>query len=52
MLAAFAAAGDVVSIIDVDQHLYEPRDLWAEHIDPTHRDDALAIEDDDLGRAM
>ena len=36
-------------IIDCDQHLYESRSLWQDHIDPAHRDDALAIEDDDLG---
>jgi predicted TIM-barrel fold metal-dependent hydrolase len=36
-------------IIDGDQHLYEPRTMWRDHIDPAHRDDALAIEDDDLG---
>ena len=40
-----------MSIIDVDQHLYEPRTLWADHIDPSWRDDALAIVDDDLGHA-
>jgi predicted TIM-barrel fold metal-dependent hydrolase len=38
-----------VTIIDSDQHLYEPRTLWAEHIDPAMREDALAIVDDDLG---
>ena len=38
-----------MSIIDVDQHLYEPRTLWADHVDPSWRDDALAIVDDDLG---
>jgi predicted TIM-barrel fold metal-dependent hydrolase len=38
-----------VSVIDCDQHLYESRTLWAEHIDPSHRGDALAIVDDDLG---
>ncbi len=38
-----------MSIVDVDQHLYESRGLWAEHIDPDLRDDALAVEDDDLG---
>ena len=37
------------SIIDVDQHLFEPRDMWRTHIDPGLRDRALAIEDDDLG---
>jgi len=40
-----------VSIVDVDQHLYESRDLWAEHVDPDRRDDALAIIDDELGHA-
>jgi predicted TIM-barrel fold metal-dependent hydrolase len=40
-----------VSIVDVDQHLYESRTLWADHIDPAFRDDALAIVDDDLGHA-
>lgn len=38
-----------MTIIDVDQHLFEPRELWAEHIDPDHRDDALRLDDDDLG---
>jgi len=38
-------------IIDVDQHLYESRDLWREHADPADRDAALRIEDDDLGHA-
>jgi hypothetical protein len=36
-------------IIDSDQHLYEYRDLWRDHIDPGRRDEALAIVDDDLG---
>lgn len=36
-------------VIDSDQHLYETRTLWRDHIDPRHRDDALAIDDDDLG---
>jgi predicted TIM-barrel fold metal-dependent hydrolase len=35
--------------IDVDQHLFEARDTWATHIDPAHRPDALAIEDDEAG---
>lgn len=35
--------------IDVDQHLFEDRTTWADHIDPAHRDDALAIEDDEHG---
>ena len=40
---------DGAQVIDCDQHLYEPRRLWREHIDPEHRDDALAIVDDELG---
>jgi predicted TIM-barrel fold metal-dependent hydrolase len=35
--------------IDVDQHLFEPRNIWAEHIDPADREDALAIVDDENG---
>lgn len=35
--------------IDVDQHLFESRDTWLDHIDPAHRDDALRIEDDERG---
>ena len=35
--------------IDCDQHLYEPRTMWRDYIDPPFREDALAIEDDDLG---
>jgi predicted TIM-barrel fold metal-dependent hydrolase len=38
-----------VSIIDSDEHLYEPRQMWADHIDPLHGDDALSLTDDDLG---
>ena len=36
-------------VIDSDQHLYESRTTWRDHIDPEHRDDALHITDDDLG---
>jgi len=36
-------------VIDSDQHLFESRTLWAEYIDPTMKDDALAIVDDELG---
>ena len=39
------------TIIDSDQHLYECRDMWTEHIDPRHREDALQIRDDDRGFA-
>lgn len=36
-------------IIDSDQHLYEPRSMWLDHIDPSHRDDALTMVDDTEG---
>lgn len=36
-------------VIDSDQHLYEPRTMWLDHIDPGARDDALALVDDDMG---
>jgi len=39
------------TIIDSDQHLYESRDLWIDHIDPRRRDDALQLRDDDRGFA-
>jgi predicted TIM-barrel fold metal-dependent hydrolase len=38
-------------VIDVDQHLHEPRAMWREYIDPKLRDRALSIEDDELGYA-
>ncbi len=38
-------------VIDSDQHLYESRSTWLDHIDPAHRADALTLEDDDLGYA-
>jgi hypothetical protein len=38
-----------MTIVDSDQHLYESRGLWAEHIDPGLRHEALGIEDDDRG---
>jgi hypothetical protein len=38
-----------VTVIDSDQHLYEYRGLWAEHIDPEFRDDAIHLVDDELG---
>jgi hypothetical protein len=38
-------------VVDSDQHLYEPRTMWLDHIDPDDRDDALQIVDDDLGYA-
>jgi predicted TIM-barrel fold metal-dependent hydrolase len=39
----------VTRIVDSDQHLYESRSLWADHIDPGSRDEALELVDDDLG---
>lgn len=36
-------------IIDSDQHLYETRTTWLDHIDPGMRDEALRIVDDELG---
>ena len=41
--------GGVTRIVDSDQHLYESRSLWADHIDPAARDDALSLVDDELG---
>ena len=38
-----------MTVIDADQHLVESRTLWSEHIDPSDRDDALAILDDEIG---
>jgi len=38
-------------VIDSDQHLFEPRDLWRRYADPGDREDALAILDDELGHA-
>jgi hypothetical protein len=40
---------DMSPVIDSDQHLYETRTTWLDHIDPDHRDDALRIVDDELG---
>jgi predicted TIM-barrel fold metal-dependent hydrolase len=39
----------VTAIIDSDQHLFESATMWADHIDPAFRDEALAIVEDDLG---
>jgi predicted TIM-barrel fold metal-dependent hydrolase len=39
----------VTCVIDSDQHLYETRSLWADHIDPSDREESLALVDDDLG---
>lgn len=41
----------MASVVDSDQHLYEPRTMWLDHIDPARRDEALQIVDDDLGYA-
>ena len=50
MLEGHGVKGDVVTaIIDCDQHLYESRTLWRDHFDPALRDEALRIEDDELG---
>ncbi|HEV7525252.1 MAG TPA: hypothetical protein VGP92_09805 [Acidimicrobiia bacterium] len=38
-------------VVDSDQHLYESRTMWRDHIDPDRRADALEIVDDDLGYA-
>jgi hypothetical protein len=38
-----------MGIIDSDQHLYEPRGMWADYVDPPVRDEALALVDDELG---
>ncbi|HEY5172719.1 MAG TPA: hypothetical protein VIK54_13410 [Acidimicrobiia bacterium] len=39
----------MASVVDSDQHLYEPRTMWRDYIDPGRRDDALGIVDDELG---
>jgi predicted TIM-barrel fold metal-dependent hydrolase len=36
-------------LIDSDQHLYEYRGLWEDHIDPALRGDAIRFVDDALG---
>jgi predicted TIM-barrel fold metal-dependent hydrolase len=38
-----------MAIIDSDQHLFESRNLWAEHIDPEMRAEAVRLEDDEAG---
>ncbi|HKA14651.1 MAG TPA: hypothetical protein VKH41_06515 [Myxococcota bacterium] len=37
------------AVIDSDQHLYEYRGMWREHIDPALRDEALEFTDDARG---
>jgi predicted TIM-barrel fold metal-dependent hydrolase len=39
----------VTTVIDSDQHLFEYRGLWEEHVDPALRDQALRFVDDPLG---
>lgn len=39
----------MTQVVDSDQHLYEDRRLWVEHIDPGFRHEALTIADDELG---
>jgi len=39
----------MASVVDSDQHLYETRTMWLDHIDADRRADALQIVDDDLG---
>jgi len=39
----------MAAVIDSDQHLYEYRGLWAEHIEPALRGDAIRFVDDRLG---
>jgi predicted TIM-barrel fold metal-dependent hydrolase len=41
----------MTAVIDCDEHLYESRDVWAQHIDPGAREDALRIDVDELGYA-
>jgi len=41
----------MTAIIDSDQHLFESRTLWADHIEPAWHHEALAIVDDELGYA-
>jgi hypothetical protein len=42
----------VTTIVDSDQHLYETRTLWRDYVDPSMRDEALRIEDDDVGAPL
>ncbi|HEX4493943.1 MAG TPA: hypothetical protein VH914_22265 [Acidimicrobiia bacterium] len=37
------------TVIDSDQHLFEYRGLWEEHIDPALRDEAIRFVDDEVG---
>ena len=40
----------MTAVLDCDQHLYESRTLWRDHIDPAFADEALAIVDDERGQ--
>jgi hypothetical protein len=40
-----------MTVVDADQHLFESRSLWADHMPAGGRDGALSIEDDDVGNA-
>jgi hypothetical protein len=40
-----------VTVIDADQHMFEPRTMWADHMAAGDRAAALRIEDDHLGNA-
>ena len=35
--------------VDCDMHLFEPRDLWASHLEASRRELALRLEDDEQG---
>jgi predicted TIM-barrel fold metal-dependent hydrolase len=37
------------SVLDSDQHLYEYRGLWEDHVDPGLREEAIRFADDPLG---
>jgi hypothetical protein len=39
----------VTAVIDCDQHLFETATLWRDYIEPARREDALRLEDDELG---
>jgi predicted TIM-barrel fold metal-dependent hydrolase len=41
--------GSPARVIDSDQHLFEYRELWEEHIDPALRDEAIRFVDDEVG---
>lgn len=36
-------------VVDSDEHLYEPRTMWADYIDPAFRHEAIELRDDDRG---